>query len=337
MHALETAKAPGDSNWPTLAGIELACARLAGVARETPLEFNEYLSERWGANIFLKREDRQWVRSFKLRGAYNKIAQLSSPERARGVVCASAGYHAQGVAYVFRQLGIDAVIYMPESTPRQKVAQVLRHGGERVTLRLLGQVFDEAYAAATAYCVASGGCFVHPFDDVAVIEGQGTLGYEILSQADFPIDHLLLPVGGGGLAAGISTVVRHHAPDTQITGVEPAGAAAMGRAIARGANEALETIDPFADGAAVRQVGELPFAVCRRLLHRMIAVPERELCRQILELYDVEGIVVEPAGVLSIAALVSQARRIAGANVVCLVSGGNNDIGRLPEISRRAG
>lgn len=323
--------------WPTLAGIEEACARLAPVLRDTPLECNARLSEHSGARVYLKREDRQVVRSFKVRGAYNKIAQLSLAERARGVVCASAGNHAQGVAFACSQLGIDGVIYMPETTPRQKVAQVRRHGGERVAIRLCGQLFDEAYAAACAYREASGGCFVHPFDDAAVIEGQGTLGYEILSQADFPIDYLLLPVGGGGLAAGVSTVFRAYSPATRIIGVEPAGAPAMSTAIARGVNAPLAHIDPFADGAAVRKAGDLPFALCRDLLHRMLLVPERELCRRIIELYNEEGIVAEPAGVLSIAALASLGEQVAGSNVVCLLSGGNNDIDRLDEIRRRAG
>lgn len=324
------------SHWPTLAGIEEAAARVAPVLRDTPLEFNAWLSERWGARVYLKREDRQVVRSFKVRGAYNKIAQLSPAERARGVVCASAGNHAQGVAFACKQLGVDAVIFMPESTPRQKVAQVRRHGGERVAIRLVGEVFDEAYSAACTYCDSRGGCFVHPFDDAAVIEGQGTLGFEILSQAAFPIDYLLLPVGGGGLAAGVGTVVRAYSPQTQILGVEPTGAPAMKTAIERGVNDALPRIDPFADGAAVRRVGDLPFALCRDLLHQALLVPERELCRCIIELYNEEGIVAEPAGALSIAALASLGEKIVGRNVVCLLSGGNNDIERLDEIRRRA-
>lgn len=326
-----------DTDWPTMAGIAQATVRLAGVVRETPLEFNEYLSERSGARVYLKREDRQRVRSFKVRGAYNKISQLTPAQRTKGVVCASAGNHAQGVAYACRLLGIAAVIYMPESTPQQKVDQVRRHGGEWVSLRLLGKVFDEAHAAARQFCDSRGGNFVHPFEDASVIEGQGTLACEILAQADFPIDYLLVPVGGGGLAAGVGTVFQEHSPDTRIVGVEPAGAPAMTLALARGQNRALDNIDPFADGAAVKKVGDLPYAICRSLVDEMVLVPERLLCREIIELYNQEGMVVEPAGALSVSALASLGDAIAGRNVVCLLSGGNNDLHRLDEIRRRAG
>ena len=321
---------------PTADGIRLAAERLIDVVTHTPYLRNHNLSRQHEANIWLKREDMQVVRSFKVRGAYNKIISLNESERARGIVCASAGNHSQGVAYACALLKIKGTIFMPAPTPAQKIAQTKRYGQGYVDLVLAGDSFDDAYQRAIKYQKQHGAVLVHPFDDRAVIEGQGTVGLEITESAEHPIDYLLVPIGGGGLAAGVCTWFKQHSPNTKIIGVEPAGAAAMHASIAAGSKITLEKIDNFVDGAAVKCVGDITYAICKEHLDRIICVPEGKICSSILKLYNEEAIVIEPAGALSIAALDYMHDEIRDKNVACIISGGNNDITRTGEIKERS-
>lgn len=310
--------------------------QLYGVVQATPLAENMNLSEEFGATVLLKREDLQVVRSYKIRGAYNKMSSLDRPDKQQGIVCASAGNHAQGVAYSCNLLQIQGVIYMPKTTPKQKIKQVQLFGKSFAEIVLVGDTFDDAYAAAMAYATTSGKKFIHPFDDTKVIAGQGTVGLEILGSFAQPIDYVFVPIGGGGLAAGLSTVFKELSPNTKIIGVEPEGAPSMKRSIESGKNTPLETIDKFVDGAAVKQVGAITFEICRENLNDIILVPEGKVCTTILRLYNEEAMVVEPAGALAIAALDFYKDKIKGKNVVCIVSGSNNDIERTAEIKERS-
>ncbi|MDR2912503.1 MAG: threonine ammonia-lyase [Alistipes sp.] len=303
---------------------------------DTPLLPTLNLSERYGATVLLKREDLQTVRSYKIRGAYNKMRSLSPDELAKGVVCASAGNHAQGVAWSCARLGIRGTIYMPATTPKQKQGQVKFFGRDYIDPVLVGDTFDEAAAAASEFSRRTGGMFIHAFDDPRVIEGQGTVGLEILAQSPAPVDYVFVPIGGGGLAAGLGSYLKAMSPETKIIGVEPAGAASMKAAIERGAPVELDTMDKFVDGAAVRKAGTLTHAICAEVLDDIVTVPEGKICTTILELYNLNAIVAEPAGALSIAALDSYADRLKGKNVVCIVSGNNNDITRTEEIRERS-
>lgn len=320
----------------TSAGIAKAAERLQGIARRTPLELNATLSKQFDCSVWLKREDLQVVRSYKLRGAYNKMATLSETEQQAGIVCASAGNHAQGVAFACRHLGIRGRIFMPVTTPGQKVGKVAAFGGDRVEIVLTGDTFDDAYATAQTFCLEQKSVFIHPFDDEKIIEGQGTVGLEIWEDLEVAPDFLFVPIGGGGLAAGVSSFFAEKSPATAIVGVEPAGAPAMKTALQNGFNSTLDEIDRFVDGAAVRRVGEITFDICRRRLYDLVLIPEGKVCSTILKLYNEEAIVVEPAGALSIAALEFYRPHIKGKNVVCVVSGGNNDISRTEEIRERA-
>jgi len=310
--------------------------QLSGVVQMTPLAKNINLSEEFGANILLKREDLQVVRSYKIRGAYNKMSTLSEADEQHGIVCASAGNHAQGVAYSCHLLEIHGTIYMPKTTPKQKVRQVQLFGKSFVDIILTGDTFDDAYAFAIADATQHFKKFIHPFDDLKVIAGQGTVGLEILESSQKQIDYVFVPIGGGGLAAGLSTVFKELSPQTKIIGVEPEGAPAMKTSIRNGKNTLLETIDKFVDGAAVRQVGDFTFDICRENLDDIILVPEGKVCTTILRLYNEEAMVVEPAGALAIAALDFYKDQIVGKNVVCIVSGSNNDIERTAEIKERS-
>jgi threonine dehydratase len=321
---------------PQLADIEKAAERLQGVIQRTSLLPNLSFSEKHGANIQFKREDLQVVRSYKIRGAYNRISQLTGAEKKNGVVCASAGNHAQGVAYSCRMLEVNATIFMPAPTPKQKVDQVKFFGKHWVDVVLIGDTFDDAYRLAQEYCKKQRAAFIHPFDDEQVIEGQGTVGLEILEDAHDPIDYLFLPVGGGGLAAGVSTIFKALSPKTKIIGIEPQGAPAMLQSVNSGKRVVLQSIDKFVDGAAVQSVGEKTFEICRNQLDELVTVPEGLVCTTILELYNREAIVVEPAGALSVAALSLFSRQIKGKNVVCVLSGSNNDISRTEEIRERS-
>lgn len=316
--------------------ITVASHALKDVVTRTPLQFNAILSERYRCNVYLKREDLQVVRSFKLRGAYYMMQTLTAAEREKGVVCASAGNHAQGVAYACKHLHVQGKIFMPSTTPRQKVTQVQLFGGENVEIILTGDTFDDAYREAVRYGEAQGMTFVHPFDDPHVIAGQGTVGAEILQDISETVDYLFVSIGGGGLASGVGTYVKAISPETKLIGVEPVGAACMHEAIARDDIITLERIDKFVDGAAVKQVGQLTLEICQKLLDDIVLVPEGKVCTTILEMYNANAIVVEPAGALSIAALDFYREEIAGKNVVCIVSGGNNDIDRMQEIKERS-
>ena len=319
-----------------LEDIYKAKVRLQDVIIHTPLMSNESLSEEYDSNILLKREDLQPVRSYKLRGAYNKISSLSSNEMAQGVVCASAGNHAQGVAYACKKLDIKATIFMPLTTPKQKVSKVKLFGKDKVEIVLKGDTFDESFDSASKYCEENNAVFIHPFDGDRVISGQGTVALEIMEDSKQTIDYLFIPIGGGGLAAGVSTVFKQLSPQTKIIGVEPQGAASMHTSLYNGINTTLDDIDKFVDGAAVKRVGDTAFDICRKNLDDIILVPEGKVCTTILRLYNDDAIVVEPAGALSISALDFYKDKIKGKNVVCIVSGGNNDITRTEEIKERS-
>ena len=322
--------------YPQLEYIHKAANTLKNVTAITPLLRNFNFSKTYNATILLKREDLQQVRSYKLRGAYNKINTLSQEELVNGIICASAGNHAQGVAFSCNKLQIKGTIIMPTPTPKQKIEQVAMFGGDYVTITLAGDTFDDAYQHATHIAKTENKTFIHPFDDEKIIEGQATIGLELLEQAEAPIDYVFMPVGGGGLAAGLSTVLKQCSPHTRLVGVEPAGAPSMQEAIAHNHNVKLDTIDKFVDGAAVQQVGTLTFPICKANLDAVISVPEGAVCQTILDMYNKEAIVVEPAGALTLAALEQYKNEIKGKRVVCIVSGSNNDITRTAEIEERA-
>lgn len=313
-----------------------AAQRLKGIAYHTPYMQSINLSAQYEANISLKREDLQVVRSYKIRGAYNKISSLKIKQLANGVVCASAGNHAQGVAYACNKLGIKGYIYMPIPTPRQKVKQVQMFGKDFIKIELVGDTFDDAFAEAIKFSTNNKCQFIPPFDDPKVIEGQGTVGYEILQDAIGKIDYLFLPIGGGGLAAGVGSYFKQVSPETKIIGLEPKGAPAMKTSMERGENITLDKIDKFVDGAAVKRVGDLTFSICQQVMDEIITIPEGKVCDTILKLYNEEAIVVEPAGALAISALDFYQEEIKGKNVTCVISGGNNDITRMEEIKERA-
>lgn len=325
-----------DSYFPNVKDIVSAKHTLNGCVYNTPLSYNKNLSDRYGANVYLKREDLQVVRSYKIRGAYNKISSLSQKERERGVVCASAGNHAQGVAYSCSKLNIKGTIFMPVTTPKQKIRQVRAFGGDTVEIVLTGDTFDAAAESAQKYCEEKNMVFIHPFDDEKIIEGQGTVGIEILEAAKFPIDYIFIPIGGGGLISGVGGFFRQMSPDTKIIGVEPLGAAAMKTSLNCGEVKSLDDVDKFVDGAAVKRVGDKTFSITKDIVSEIAVVPEGKICTTIMEMYNLEAIVVEPAGALSISVLDQYKDAIKGKNVVCIVSGGNNDITRTEDIKERS-
>lgn len=316
--------------------VEEAYERLKGVVALTPLQLNTCLSEKYKAKIYLKREDLQLVRSYKLRGAYNCISLLNKTERSCGVVCASAGNHAQGVAFSCKKLKVKGVIYMPKNTPKQKIERVRVLGGNWIKMELVGDTFDESYKHAKEYCDKNNKVFVHPFDDIFVMAGQGTVGLEVLKQLDSDPDYVVVPVGGGGLLSGVSTYVKGKNNNIKIIGVEPEGAPSMTKALKENKVVTLEKIDKFVDGAAVKTVGNFTFEVTRKLCDKMLLVNEGRVCEEMISLYQSEGVVTEPAGVLSVAALDWLKEEIKGKTVVCVISGGNNDISRYPEIVDRS-
>ncbi|WP_430971719.1 threonine ammonia-lyase [Sunxiuqinia rutila] len=322
--------------FPTLQNVNRAKLTLNEILSSTPLMENMNLSEQFGASVFLKREDLQIVRSYKIRGAYNKIKSLSQEELRNGVVCASAGNHAQGVAYSCQKLGIHGKIYMPTTTPRQKIKQVQMFGREFVEIVLIGDTYDDASTEAWKDCTENKKTFIHPFDDPLIIEGQATTALEILQDSTRQIDYLFVPIGGGGLIAGVGSYFKQVHPSTKIIGVEPAGAPSMSESLKQGKVVTLENIDKFVDGAAVQRVGEVTFDICQQVIDDIVLVPEGRICTKILELYNRDAIVIEPAGALSIAALDYYADQIKGKNVVCIVSGSNNDITRTEEIKERS-
>ena len=312
-----------------------AYARLQDVVKKTPLTYNHNLSRKYGCDVYLKREDLQIVRSYKLRGAYNMMSLLPPNQLVKGVVCASAGNHAQGFAYSCKKLNVKGVVFMPIITPNQKVSQTKMFGEGFVEVKLIGDTFDDCAVAAKKYTEEHGLTFIPPFDNISIIEGQSTVGIEILEDQQ-DIDFIFLPVGGGGLSAGVGAYFKTEAPQTNIIGVEPEGAPSMLTAIKAGHPVKLDQIDSFVDGAAVKRVGDATFEICKRVIDDMHLVPEGKICSTILKLYNEEAIVVEPAGALAVAALDDYADQIKGKKIVCIVSGGNNDIGRMQEIKERS-
>jgi threonine dehydratase len=312
-----------------------AANRLREIVVKTPLTYNHSLSRKYDCDVYLKREDLQIVRSYKLRGAYNMMSSLDPIQLSKGVVCASAGNHAQGFAYSCKKLGIRGVVFMPVITPNQKITQTKMFGSDAIEVILTGDTFDDCAMAAKAYTAANGMTFIPPFDDLKIIEGQSTVAVEILEEQS-NIDYLFVPIGGGGLSAGVGSVFKTMSPHTKIIGAEPEGAPSMTAALKAGMPVELEAIERFVDGAAVKKVGELNFAICKDVLDDVCLVPEGKICSCILKLYNEDAIVVEPAGALSVAALDDYAEQIKGKVVVCVVSGSNNDIDRMQEIKERS-
>mgnify|MGYP002795016487 CR=1 FL=1 len=321
---------------PEIGAVKEAAKRISKVSVLTPLVLSFTYCRKFNANIFLKREDLQQVRSYKIRGAFNKISSLPKEQLDKGVICASAGNHAQGVAFACNQLQTKGVIFMPVTTPRQKVEQTQMFGGEWVDVVLKGDTFDDSYKEAVIHGHEKSLVFIHPFDDEKVIEGQATIALEILEQANAPIDYIFAPLGGGGLLAGLSSVFKQLSPKTKVIGVEPEGAASMTSSLQEGKVVELKSIERFVDGAAVQKVGYKNFDLCRKNLHQMVTVPEGKICQTILDLYNQDAIVAEPAGAMALSALDLFSEEIKGKNVVCILSGGNNDITRTAEIKERA-
>ncbi len=320
----------------TVKDIEQAAERLKGVSQNTPLQYSKRLSKHYNAEIYLKREDLQEVRSFKIRGAYNKIASLSKKERENGVVCASAGNHAQGVAYSCNALKIHGTIFMPIVTPNQKIEKVQQFGDGYVDIKLVGTTFDDASIASQVFAKDNNAAYIHPFNDPMTIAGQGTVGKEVYDELKGQVDFVLATIGGGGLISGISTYIKTHDHQSRIIGVEPEGAPGMFESIKKNKLVTLDRIDTFVDGAAVRTVGDLTFEIVKKNVDDILLVPEGKDCTTMIELYQNEGIVAEPAGALTISALDYIAEKIEGKTVVCVLSGGNNDILRYPEIMEKS-
>ncbi|WP_102224062.1 threonine ammonia-lyase IlvA [Acidimangrovimonas sediminis] len=315
-----------------------AATALREVFDPTPLQHNDHLSARFGADIWLKREDLSPVRSYKLRGAFTAMRKVRAANPAQGhFVCASAGNHAQGVAFACRHFGVRGTIFMPVTTPQQKIGKTRTFGGDQVEIRLVGDYFDQSLAAAKTFCAEAGAHFLAPFDDPDVIEGQASVAVEMLDQLGRAPDLVILPVGGGGLAAGVTGYMARMAPDTDFRFVEPAGGASLTAALGAGAPVTLPQVVSFVDGAAVARIGDEPFARLKHLRpEQVLLAPEDRICITMLEMLNVEGIVLEPAGALSVDVLPTLREQIAGKTVVCLTSGGNFDFERLPEVKERA-
>ncbi len=312
-----------------------AAKRLKKIVKRTPLTYNYNLSRKYQCDVYLKREDLQVVRSYKLRGAYNMMSTLTAEQLEKGVVCASAGNHAQGFAYSCKKLNVKGVVFMPIITPNQKVSQTKMFGDGFIEVRLTGDTFDDCAVAAKKFTEENGMTFIPPFDDIKIIEGQATVGVEILEDRT-DIDFLFIPVGGGGLSAGVGAYFKIFSPKTKIIGLEPEGAPSMFEAMKAGHPVTLDNIERFVDGASVKRVGEITFNICNTVLDEMHLVPEGKICTTILQLYNEDAIVVEPAGAMSITALDDYAEVIKGKTVVCIVSGSNNDIDRMQEIKERS-
>lgn len=304
----------------------------------TPLQRNAHLSQRFGAEVWLKREDLSPVRSYKIRGAFNAMRKVLADHPDQTVfVCASAGNHAQGVAYVCRHFGVRGVIFMPVTTPQQKIDKTRTFGGDNIEIRLIGDYFDDTLKSAQAYCDQVGAHFLAPFDDADVIEGQASVAVEILQQMEKVPDMVILPVGGGGLSAGVVRYMKEAAPSVAFKFVEPLGGMSMAAAVAAGGPVTLDKVDNFVDGAAVARIGAQTFEVLKDVPPQdVLSAPEDRICTTILDMLNVEGIVLEPAGALSVDALPDLASDIAGKTVVCITSGGNFDFERLPEVKERA-
>lgn len=316
--------------------ILIANQLLKDVVAHTPLQKNDRLSEKYDCHVYIKREDLQHVRSFKLRGAYYKMKRIETEARKKGIVCASAGNHAQGVAYACAKLDIDGKIFMPQTTPKQKVNMVKMFGRDRIEIILVGDTFDDCFVKAMELMKKEKRVFIHPFDDLDIIAGQGTVAVEIMNDIEEPIDYVFASIGGGGLLSGLSTYIKNLSPHTKMIGAEPAGAASMKAAIAANKVVTLDTIDKFVDGAAVKCAGDITYEICKKYVENIVSVPEGKVCTAILDLYNQHAIIAEPAGALPIAALDFYKNEIKGKCVVCVISGGNNDIGRMQEIKEKS-
>ena len=325
---------PSTLSFPNL-DVAKAAERLKKVVLRTPLMLNQNLSRRYKSNVYLKREDLQVVRSYKIRGAYNMMSGLPEEKLRNGVVCASAGNHAQGFAYSCKKLNLKGVVFMPIITSKQKVDQTKMFGENFVEIKLVGDTFDDCAVAAKKFTSENQMTFIPPFEDLRIIEGQATVALEILEDLS-DIDFLFVPVGGGGLASGVGSYFKTYSPKTRVIGVEPEGAPSMFEAFKAGHPVTLEKIDRFVDGAAVKRTGDLTLSICKEVLDELDLVPEGRICSTILKLYNEDAIVVEPAGAMSIAGLDKYADAIKGKNVVCILSGSNNDIDRMPEIKERS-
>ena len=319
-----------------LENIKNASENLNAIISNTPLELNDSFSNIYSSNVYLKREDLQITRSFKLRGAYNKISTLKENDFKNGIVCSSAGNHAQGVSYSCKKLNIKGTIFMPTTTPQIKIKKVKEFGGDYVDVKLVGDSYDDCYKSALEFTKLNNKTFIHPFDDYKVIEGQATLAFDVFRELDKTIDYIFVPIGGGGLISGFISVFKQLSPNTKIIGVEPQGAPSMKKSLDNGKLVELDHIDTFVDGAAVKKTGRIAFELCKNFLDGIILVPEGYICQTILEMYNNEGIIVEPAGAMSIASLNYYKKEIIGKKVLCLVCGGNNDITRMGQIKERA-
>lgn len=316
--------------------ILIANQLLKDVVIHTPLQLNKRLSEKYECNVYIKREDLQHVRSFKLRGAFYKIKRIEKQALKKGVVCASAGNHAQGVAYACAHLGIDGKIFMPQTTPKQKINQVKMFGKEHVEIILIGDTFDDSFECAVKYSDENDRIFIHPFNDRDIIAGQGTVAVDMMNDIEEQVDFVFASIGGGGLMSGVSTYIKNLFPHTQMIGVEPAGASSMKLSLKNKKVTPLQEIDKFVDGAAVKCVGDLTYHICQKYVDDIVSVPEGKVCTAILDLYNQHAIIAEPAGALTIAALDYYKEQIKGKSVVCVISGGNNDIGRMQEIKEKS-
>ncbi len=322
--------------FPTVEAIEKASGVLEEILEPTPFQKNQNLSDIYQANVYLKREDLQMVRSYKIRGAFNKIRTIEPELLKNGIVCASAGNHAQGVAFSCNKLKIMGSIFMPTTTPKQKIEQVRMFGREFIEIVITGDTFDAANSAAIQYAEENNKTFIPPYNDPKVMEGQGTIGLEILRQTPAKLDYIFVPIGGGGLASGLGSYIKMMSPETKVIGVEPAGAPCMKEAIKNGGPIKLEKIDTFVDGAAVQKAGSMTYEVCKEVLDDIVVIPEGAICSTIIQMYNKSAIVVEPAGALATTALRFYADEIKGKNVACIVSGSNNDITRMEEIREKS-
>ena len=316
--------------------IQSASSNLNNIILSTPLNLIDTYSNKYSSYVYVKREDLQVTRSFKIRGSFNKISSLSLKEKQKGIVCSSAGNHAQGVSLSCNKLKIKGTVFMPNTTPSIKVKKVREFGGEFITIKLIGDSYDDCYKEAIGYCKKNKKTFIHPFDDEKVIAGQGSLAYEIFKELNDTIDYLFIPIGGGGLISGFISVFKQLSPKTKIIGVEPTGAASMHESLKNNKLIKLKQIDTFVDGAAVKKSGRIAFELCKKHLDGIILVPEGYICQTILDMYNNEGIIAEPAGAMSLASLNFYKNKIKNKKILCLVCGGNNDITRMGIIKERA-
>jgi len=334
--AVPRPRAPSWRDVVSVDDVRAAAERLRPLGVVTPLQLSERLSDRHGAQVYLKREDLQAVRSYKIRGAYNFIAAMDPEALRAGVVCASAGNHGQGVAWSCSHLEVRGVVFLPRRVPRQKLARIRAFAGDLVDVRIAGDSFDDANAAAARYAEETGATVVPTFDHPATVAGQGTIALEVVEQLGWAPDVMAVPIGGGGLVSGVAVALDGMGAATHIVGMQPAGAPAMVRSLQAGHRVTIDIEDGFVDGAVVRTPGELTLAIVSDLVPDIVVVPEGRVCTEQLDLYQTDGIVAEPAGALALAGLDQVAERIAGTTVVCILSGGNNDVARYDEIIERS-